>query len=124
MKLAFAHKQGQDRGGFVSEARTGKRFPLELPIKIHKEDSEGEARGVTGNLSAAGVYIRADAMLEVGSPVEFEITLPPDVTGGKEDVIIQCRGRVIRTDEPPASNPAETRGVACVIDTYEFVRNS
>ena len=124
MKLAFAHKQGQDRGGFVSEARTGKRFPLELPIKIHKEDSEGEARGVTGILSAAGVYIRADAILEVGSPVEFEITLPPDVTGGKEDVIIQCRGRVIRTDEPPASTPAEARGVACVIDTYEFVRNS
>src|SRR5207253_8806213 len=99
MKLAFAHKQGQDRGGFVSEARTGKRFPLELPIKIHKEDSEGEARGMTGNLSAAGVYIRADAMLEVGSPVEFEITLPPDVTGGKEDVIIKCRGSVLRTDE-------------------------
>lgn len=108
----------------MAEARTGKRFPLHLPIKIHKEDSAAEASGITGDLSAAGVYIRADASLEVGSPVEFEIALPPEVTGGKEDVVIQCRGRVVRTDEPHAgATPAETRGVACVIDSYEFVRN-
>ena len=67
------------------EARTGKRFPLELPIKIHKGES-GDAKGVTGNLSAAGVYIRADASMEIGSPVEFEITLPPEMTGGQENV--------------------------------------
>jgi hypothetical protein len=110
------------RGGTVSEeARTGKRFPLELPIKIHKESSSGEAEGTTGNLSAAGVYIRADASLEIGSPVEFEITLPPDVTGGRENVVIQCKGRVVRTDPTGAS--ADGKGVACVIDSYEFVRN-
>jgi hypothetical protein len=98
---------------------------LHLPIKIHTEDSSADTSGVTGNLSAAGVYIRADASLEVGSPVEFEITLPPDVTGGKEDVVIQCRGRVVRTDEPHAGAvPGDTRGVACVIDSYEFVRNT
>jgi hypothetical protein len=109
----------------VAEARTGKRFPLHLPIKIHKEDSAAETSGVTGDLSAAGVYIKADAALDVGSPVEFEITLPPEVTGGKEDVTIQCRGRVVRTDEPAAgAAPGDNRGVACVIDSYEFVRNS
>ena len=111
------------RGAIVTEARTGKRFPLHLPIKIHKEDSSTEASGMTSDLSAAGVYIRADASLEVGSPVEFEITLPPEVTGGKEDVVIQCRGRVVRTDEPSAGAPKDNRGVACVIDSYEFVRN-
>ena len=109
----------------MAEARTGKRFPLHLPIKIHSEDSTAAAKGMTGDLSAAGVYIKADAALEVGSPVEFEITLPPEVTGGKEDVTIQCRGRVVRTDEPNAGTPQkESRGVACVIDSYEFVRNS
>jgi PilZ domain len=109
-------------GGTVSEARTGKRFPLELPIKIHKESASGDSKGTTGNLSAAGVYIRADASLEIGSPVEFEITLPPDVTGGQESVTIQCKGRVVRTDPTGAS--ADGKGVACVIDSYEFVRNS
>jgi hypothetical protein len=106
----------------VSEARTGKRFPLELPIKIHKENAGADSSGLTGNLSAAGVYIRADASLEIGSPVEFEITLPPDVTGGQENVVIQCKGRVVRTD--PSGASAEGKGVACVIDSYEFVRNS
>jgi hypothetical protein len=122
MKLAFAAKNSQQRGGSVSDARTGKRFPLELPIKIHKEAESGEHSGVTGNRSAAGVYIRADASLEIGSNVEFEITLPPEVTGAKENVVVQCRGRVVRTDEPSA-NAGESRGVACVIDSYDFVRH-
>jgi len=100
------------------EARTGKRFPLELPIKIHK--GETDAKGVTGNLSAAGVYIRADAAMEIGSPVEFEITLPPEMTGGH--VTIQCKGRVVRADD--TGEGGEERGVACVIDSYEIVRNS
>jgi hypothetical protein len=124
MELPWAGRNGQERGGLVSEARTGKRFPLELPIKIHKADEGGEHKGVTGNLSAAGVYIRADAALEIGTPVEFEIKLPADVVGGKEDIVIQCRGRVVRADEAaPGSSPAEARGVACVIDSYEFVRH-
>ena len=93
MELAFTGTKSQDRGGLVSEARTGKRFPLELPIKIHKAEQSGESSGVTGNLSAAGVYIRADASLEVGSNVEFEIALPPEVTGAQENVIIQNRSK-------------------------------
>jgi hypothetical protein len=44
------------------------------------------------------------------------------VTGGAENVKIQCKGRVVRTDESGEGN--EGRGVACVIDSYEFVRNS
>jgi hypothetical protein len=123
VELAFARKEGHERGGLVSEARTGKRFPLELPIKIHKADEGGQASGVTGNLSAAGVYIRADAALEVGSNVEFEIVLPPEVTGAKENVTVQCKGRVVRTDEPATGGNAEARGVACVIDSYDFVRH-
>jgi PilZ domain-containing protein len=114
-------RSGREIGGTVSEeARTGKRFPLELPIKIHEENASGTTKGLTGNLSAAGVYIRADASLEIGSPVEFEITLPPDVTGGQENVTIQCKGRVVRSD-PTGSSP-DGKGVACVIDSYEFVR--
>jgi hypothetical protein len=125
MDLAFPRREGQYGGGIVADARTGKRFPLELPIKIHRQDTAGESSGVTGNLSAAGVYIRANEALDVGSPVEFEIALPPEMTGAKENVIIQCRGRVVRTDQPASGGKSsEARGVACVIDSYEFVRNS
>ena len=48
MDLAFARKEGQGQGGLVSdEARTGKRFPVQLPIKIHKAE-----RGDTAALPA------------------------------------------------------------------------
>jgi len=107
--------EGFDKGGLVSEARTGKRFPLELPIKIHGED-QGT---VTGNMSAAGVYIRGNPALDIGSNVEFEIALPPELTGANEKVIVQCKGRVVRKD---AGGGGEAPGVACVIDTYDFVR--
>ena len=106
----------------MTEARTGKRFPLELPIKIHRTDGVAAHAGTTGNLSAAGVYIHADESFEVGSPVEFEIVLPANATGSKESVVLQCRGRVVRTDELEGAKQGE-RGVACVIDSYDFVRN-
>jgi hypothetical protein len=118
MEAAFqgieSREQKPAKGGLVSEARTGKRFPLELPIKIQGMD-QGT---VTGNMSAAGVYIRGNPALEIGSNVEFEIALPPELTGGKENVIVQCRGRVVRKD----AGSDESQGVACVIDTYDFVR--
>ncbi len=106
----------------MSDHRTGKRFPLELPIKISKEQEGSAVNAMTGNLSAAGVYIKADSSLEIGSAVEFEIALPPEMTGAKDNVIIQCRGRVVRADE--ASGSSDSRGVACVIDSYDFVRHS
>jgi hypothetical protein len=106
--------EAQQKGGPVSEARTGKRFPLELPIKIHGVDQGS----VTGNMSAAGVYIRGNPALEIGSNVEFEIALPPELTGGNENVIVQCKGRVVRKD----AGSGDSQGVACVIDTYDFVR--
>lgn len=120
MELAFHANEalefeGLEKGGLVSEARTGKRFPLELPIKIH-----GQNQGtVTGNMSAAGVYIRGNPALDIGSSVEFEIALPPELTGSSEHVVVQCKGRVVRKDE---SETGEGQGVACVIDSYDFVR--
>jgi hypothetical protein len=46
------------------------------------------------------------------------------MTGAKDNVIIQCRGRVVRTDEPAGASSTEARGVACVIDSYDFVRHT
>ena len=100
----------------------GKDFPWNCRSRFIRRKTR-RRQGITGNLSAAGVYITADASLEVGSPVEFEIALPPEMTGAKENVMIQCRGRVVRTDEA-IGNGEEGRGVACVIDSYDFVRHT
>jgi len=116
MNAAFEASEAVDlaKGGLVSEARTGKRFDLHLPIKIHGVNQES----VTGNMSAAGVYIRGNPALDIGSNVEFEIALPPELTGGNENVVVQCKGRVVRKD----AGTGEAQGVACVIDSYDFVR--
>ncbi|HEV7676797.1 MAG TPA: PilZ domain-containing protein [Candidatus Angelobacter sp.] len=113
------------------EARTGKRFPLELPIKIHGKGLEDSA--TTGNMSAAGVYIMADLDLAIGSNIEFDITLPAKVLGTPGDVEVHCTGRVVRKDASAAAAGANSNsskkkksksGVACVIDQYKFIRKS
>jgi len=113
------------------EARTGKRFPLELPIKIHGKGGEDSA--TTGNMSAAGVYIMADLDLAIGSNIEFDITLPAKVLGTPGDVEVHCTGRVVRKDATAAAAGANSNstkkkksksGVACVIDQYKFIRKS
>ncbi|MGC2695045.1 MAG: PilZ domain-containing protein [Candidatus Angelobacter sp.] len=112
------------------EARTGKRFPLELPIKIHGK--KGADSATTGNMSAAGVYIMADLDLAIGSNIEFDITLPAQVLGTQGDVEVHCTGRVVRKDDGAKAAVANSNsgkrkkksGVACVIDQYKFVRKS
>ncbi len=104
----------------MAELRTGKRFPLELPIRIHEAESAEELEAVTGNVSSAGVYVRANAAWELGSKVDFEITLPADAAAADHDIRIRCQGRVVRVDRP--SDEDENRGVACIIDKYHFVR--
>ncbi len=107
----------------MSEARrTGKRFPLSLPITIRSKRSSKNENALTRNVSAAGVYIQANANLEVGATIEFDITLPPEVVGSTKSVDIHCKGRVVRLDGEKAKGKKAKSGVACVIDHYKFVR--
>lgn len=111
---------------FVTEARTGKRFPLRLPITIRKPKSSRKHRGSTSDLSAGGAYFSADADFEVGANIEFAITLPHQALGTRKDVELHCSGRVVRAEAAPAGSRAGKRtrrkGLACVIDQYKFVR--
>ena len=103
----------------MSESRTGTRFPLALAIH-----GRGVDNATTADISAAGVYIMAETDLAVGSPIEFDITLPGSFLGTKGDVEVHCIGRVIRK-EAGAKNNGKGKmrhGVACVIDQYKFLR--
>jgi hypothetical protein len=53
--------------------------------------------------------------MPVNSRIEFEITIPANLIGAAADVVLRCVGRVIRAD-------SEDKGVACLIDEYDFVR--
>jgi len=115
----------------LSEHRTGRRFPVHLPIEFELEDSAKKHKGATRDLSASGVYITAAAPFRVGSTVKFQICVPGHLVGAKQDVDIECQGRVVRVDKAEAKaakpngkkgNGEAPDGVACVIDTYKFVR--
>jgi hypothetical protein len=104
----------------VSDHRTGKRFPLHLPIRVKGQSEQKD--GQTDNLSAAGVYIWLEGEPQVDAEVQFEITIPGRDIGSKDDVIVRCNGRVVRSDTPDTAQGKT--GVACVIDSYEFVRTA
>ena len=111
----------------TSDARTGKRFDVQLPIRIHLPDSVQEQSGTTANVSISGVYLRAgkgggteEPAWRPGATVEFEITLPSAAIAAEHDVRIHCRGRVVRVEQLTGEQAGN--GVACVIDKYEFVR--
>jgi c-di-GMP-binding flagellar brake protein YcgR len=105
------------------ESRTSQRFPLELPIQLR---SGGAAKSLTTrDVSAGGVYIRAKSGLKVGSKVKFNLTLPANLLGAPKDVRVVCDGHVVRVDTAkPKNGKAKPRvGVACVIDSYKFLRS-
>jgi hypothetical protein len=101
----------------MSDIRTSRRFPVHLPLKVVGE--QGEPEGITENISAAGVYLRLDEQLAVGSKAEFEITIPGEAIGGAADVRLHCQARVVRCDNDLEEGRS---GVACVIEKYEFLR--
>ena len=119
-----------DTGGTVHDARTGQRFPLQLPITITEGQSPRKHQGTTANVSAAGVYVQAEKPLKVGSRITFDIKLPGQVLGTRRDVKIRCSGRVVRAESsgrvPRTKQTAgreNLRGMACVIDQYRFIRD-
>ena len=104
----------------MADTRTSTRFPLALATTIRGK--KAAKKGTTADLSSAGVFILGDADFEVGTKVEFDITLPAAMIGAKKDVEVRCQGRVVRSNEKSKKKPSGKGGVACVIDNYEFIR--
>lgn len=99
----------------MDELRSSVRFPLKLPVEVRAEHS-GVA-GETEDISAGGVLFYMDAALEIGSIIEFSISMPAGVLGTATDVIVKCTGRVVR-----CSKQGDKTAVAAVIDEYRFDR--
>lgn len=93
---------------------------MHLPLKVLGNPNILPV-GSTANISAAGVYLWVDGELEIGSCIEFEVTIPRDSIASGTDVQLHCHGRVVRCD--PNQEQGHT-GVACVIERYEFLRDA
>jgi hypothetical protein len=98
-----------------SEVQSAARFPVKLPI--HLKSQAGESDTESDNISANGVHFHHDVDMPIGSTVDFTISLPAEVVGADADVKVECRGRVVRSNEQDGR-----RGVGVVIDEYRFER--
>ena len=97
------------------DLQSAPRFPLHLSASVKSEGSAYSA--LTENISANGVLFAMERDVPVGSIVDFTLKLPADVMGTRQDVQVDCRGRVVRSFEDRGR-----RGVGVLIDEYHFER--
>jgi hypothetical protein len=100
-----------------AERRASRRFTMTLPLTIRGGGPNGEIerQGQTRDVSFRGLYFLIDADFEPGSPIEFVLTLPREITMAG-DVHIRCFAQIIRV-EPHNGR----KGVAARIERYEFL---
>lgn len=68
------------------ESRTEERVARALPVDL------GNAKGVTRNVSASGVFFETAAQYTVGSEISFVVDL--EATGA--EMVLKCRGEIVR----------------------------
>jgi hypothetical protein len=95
------------------EQRCATRFPVKLPISVR---GIADLLAQSKDMSAAGISIKVDSEMPVGSRIEFTVSLPADGVGAKTDVQVNCVGRVIR-----CTSGEDGHSVAAIIDEYSFV---
>jgi hypothetical protein len=104
-----------------ADKRRAQRFPMALPVAVKIQELEGQETTVkTKDISSGGVYLEFDSPMEVGSTLEFVLTLPAEITKGPS-VRVRCKGKVVRVDRD--SSDTASFGVAATIERYEFLRD-
>jgi hypothetical protein len=100
-----------------ADRREARRFTMSLPMRVLPRESKGnELDAHTRDVSYRGLYFVANSNFEIGSEIEFVITLPQQVTQSG-DVNIRCLGEVVRIE--PTENGRV--GIAAKIARYEFM---
>src|SRR6202030_4612877 len=94
--------------------RATRRFTLRLPVSVRYGENEQEHEAQTRDVSARGICFFVDSAIQAGSPIDFTLTLPPEITL-TESIRVRCKGRVVRVEGGTASKIA----VAALIEQYE-----
>lgn len=103
--------------GAEQEKRATRRFALRLPVSVTYSQNGSDRSAQTRDVSARGICFFIDSAIEAGSPIEFTLTLPPEITL-TESIRVRCKGKVVRVDNGVANGKV---AVAAVIDEYEFL---
>lgn len=100
-----------------ADRREARRFSMSLPMRVlAREAHKEEFRANTRDVSYRGLYFLSETKFEVGSQIDFVLTLPQKVSQSGE-VDIRCCGKVVRVE----ASTNGTMGVAAKIERYEFL---
>jgi hypothetical protein len=92
---------------------------MALPLTVRTPGSGGDDRmAETRDVSFRGLYFVSESGFDVGSPIEFVLMLPKEITLAT-DVRIHCTGIVVRVEPQNAHS-----GIAAQIERYEFLPQS
>jgi len=101
-----------------NDKRATRRFALRLPVSVRYGEKNEEHAAQTRDVSARGICFYVDSGIQAGSPIDFTLTLPPEITL-TESIRVRCKGRVVRVE-----GGGSKMAVAAVIDEYEFLADS
>ena len=104
----------------MEERRTVHRYniPVAVEVRCRSKAMEPEfIHGKTRDVSTAGLYLKSNQRLAVGTRIALSLTLPTNGMGA----VVDCKAKVVRVEE---NLDAMTGlfGIAVVIDSYNFVR--
>jgi PilZ domain len=97
------------------DKRVHRRYSLKIPL-TSKALTPVNGGMETSNVSARGVFFISSTKPEEGAPLEFSLTLSPEITL-TDNIVIRCKGRVVRVNQTPGSDKV---GIAAVIEKYDF----
>ena len=104
-------------GANSNEKRAIRRFALQLPVRITEHSGESvPASAHSRDVSSHGICFFCDSAMEPGSPIEFTLILPSDITMSAP-LSVRCSGRVLRVERQHSRKFA----VAAAITEYEFL---
>ncbi|HKW56312.1 MAG TPA: PilZ domain-containing protein [Candidatus Acidoferrum sp.] len=100
-----------------ADRREARRFNMTLPLRVLTHaPNDAPFSALTRDVSYRGLYFLAETSFEIGSEIEFVITLPQQISKNG-DVSIRCMGQIVRVE--PTDNGR--LGIAAKIERYEFI---
>lgn len=99
------------------ERRRIARLALEVLVRFQSPGAGRAGFAETRNVSARGMYFQTQALIRAGQELECTLILPEKLTHAPGQMLVSCRGKVLRVTPPL---PGKKRGVALEISGYDF----
>ena len=98
-----------------SERRSGRRVPVESPVKVRTSDG-AETAGLTRDLSSNGIFLYSETGMAPGSKLELVVMLPPGLGVGLGGWAL-CQASVVRVEQAGGKGV----GIAATLDRIELL---